>query len=238
MDFLAFDIETIPNQLLPEDCKPQFDPAGVKPGNTKDPIKIKAKEDDARQAFEAGVVKTMSLDPALCSVCTYSESKFKDGAKFINAYQLTDEDEHDDIEAVALAISSLTEAYRQRMPIVSFNGLGFDLPVLFFRAIAQDIAIDAEMWRQINRRYANPHHYDLMQILSGWDRQRWHGQEFYANLFGLKDKDGFDGSMVFDAYQACEYERIKQYGMADAETLCDLFQRVEQWIKIEKKEDE
>ena len=237
MDFIAFDLETIPNQLLPDNCKPEFDPADVKYGNTKDPVKRQAKEDEERSKFDEKLIKKMSLDPSLCSICTYAEAKKIGDDLFPNAYQLTEDDGHDDFEAVELAIKSLTTAYRERIPIVSFNGLGFDLPVLFFRSIAQDIPIDSEMWRQINRRYANPHHYDLMQILAGWDKQKWKGQDFYAKLFGFDGKGDFDGSMVWPAYQAGEYDRIKEYGIGDVKDLVNIFQRVAPWIKIEKREE-
>ena len=70
MKFYSFDIETIPNPAIPEDCIPQFDPETVKHGNTKDPEKRKAKEDEERAKFQENLIKTMSLDPALSVVCT------------------------------------------------------------------------------------------------------------------------------------------------------------------------
>ena len=237
MDFIAFDLETIPNQLLPEGCKPEFDPESVKYGNTKDPVKMQAKEDAEREKFNDALSKKMSLDPSLCSVCTFGMAKKTGEEFFVNAYQLTGDDEDDDFEAISLAINTITDAYRERIPLISFNGLGFDLPVLFFRAIAQDIPIDSEMWRQINRRYANPHHYDLMQILAGWDKQRWKGQDFYAKLFGFDGKGDFDGSMVWPAYQAGDFETIEDYCKKDVIMLSKIFDRVEPWIKIEKREE-
>ena len=233
MKFYAFDIETIPNQMIPAECIPKFDPESVKHGNTKDPEKRKAKEDEERAKFEDGLTKTMSLDPAMCSVCTFAGILFDtegSGPAEVHAYQLTEEDEHVDLEVVSGALDRLKMAYNERLPIVSFNGIAFDLPVLQFRAIAQDIPVDPQMIHRLTRKYTNDYHFDLMQILAGWDRQKWHGQDFYLRLFGVGSKSGMDGSQVYPAYQAGEYEKIKQYCIEDATGLARLFARVYPWI--------
>lgn len=46
----ALDIETIPSQEIPEDAIPKFDPDDVKLGNTKDPEKVAAKIEGARDS--------------------------------------------------------------------------------------------------------------------------------------------------------------------------------------------
>jgi len=239
MKYLAFDIETIPNQLLPKQCIPIFDPESIKYGNTKDPAKRMIKEKEELEKFNASITKTMSLDPAFCSICTFvgrlvfDKSDTKD---FV--YQLTDKDGHDDLSAINIAVEALTKAYNQRIPIVSFNGLSFDLPVIFFRAILQDVPIDTDMWQQISRKYTNPHHYDLMQIFANWDRQRWHKQDFYASLFNISSKNDVDGSMVFDLYQTGEYDKIKEYCASDVDKLSQLFERAMPWVLLKtKKED-
>ena len=71
MDYAVFDIETIPCQSLPEGVKPEFDPDTVKLGNVKDQAKIDEKREKAKQEFEEGLIKKMSLDPDLCEVVCF-----------------------------------------------------------------------------------------------------------------------------------------------------------------------
>lgn len=238
MDFFAIDIETIPNQLIQDSCLPQFDPESVKHGNTKDPDKRKAKEDEERAKFEQSKAKTMSLDPAYCSVCTFAGVWDSDAENKGMGFQMTEQDGHDDYEVVLQAVEMIHAAYLKRIPIVTFNGTSFDLPVLQFRAMAQDVPVDPLMFQKLTRKYSNDHHFDLMQILAGWDRQRWHGQNFYLRLFGIGSKGDMDGSKVFDAYKAGEYEKIRQYCIQDAVDLSKLFSRVQPWFVDSSKNKE
>lgn len=238
MKFYSIDIETIPNPNIPPDCIPQFDPETVKYGNVKDPAKRQAKEDEEKAKFEENLVKTMSLDPALCVVCTYAGVLYEGKPLETHAYQLEEKDKGDDLEIVTNALHHLKMAYNERIPIVSFNGIAFDLMVLRFRAIAQDVPVDPKMFNRLTRKYTNDYHFDLMQILAGWDRQRWHGQDFYMRLFGVGNKGGMDGSQVYPAYQAGEYDKIKQYCIDDATGLAKIFARIHPWIVDEDKEEQ
>ena len=67
----VIDCETIPNQSLPAECIPQFDPLSVKHGQTKNPAKRDAKEAAERAKFNNALSKKMSLHPDLCEVVTF-----------------------------------------------------------------------------------------------------------------------------------------------------------------------
>ncbi len=234
MKILAIDTETIPNQSLPENFG--FDPDTVKVGNMKDPAKIQVKLDEAKEKHS----KTMSLDPAMCQLCTFCGITYDtETHKIINevTLQVVEADKHDDLELVSTGWNTILMAHQERMPIISFNGIQFDLPVMLFRAIAQDVPVSPITYKYLTQKYNNKHHYDVMQILAGWDRQKWHKQDFYLNIFKLGSKDGFDGSMVYPTYQSGEYETIKQYCRNDVLTLCKLFTRVEPWFKVEIEEN-
>lgn len=242
MKICCLDIETIPCQSLPTDCLPQFDPAEVKVGNLKDPIKIEDKINEERKKFTEGLSKQMSLDPAYAQLCTFVGIEYDtETSKVLNdkTLQLIEADGHDDLELVGEAWTLIQRAYYERTPIVTFNGLYFDLPVLFFRAIRQDFPLDRPMIHRImGQKYRdNSFHYDLMQILAGWDRNRWHSFDFYSRLFKFGDKEEFDGSMVYTAYQAKEYDKIKEYCHKEVLIMCELFTRLEPWIKNEYREE-
>lgn len=236
MRILALDIETIPCQSLPPECLPQFDPESVKLGNTKDPVKVEEKIAKERKKWSEGINKTMSLDPAFAQLCTFVGILYDTESEEIikeETYQLREDDKHDDLDIVTNAWNLIQSTYRKRIPLVTFNGTSFDLPVLFFRAITQDVPIDTVMYRvRLTGRYTNSWHYDLMQILANWDRQRWHTFDFYARLFGVGGKADFDGSQVYDAYKNEQYDNILSYCRDEVVSMCQLFTRIEPWIRV------
>lgn len=236
MRIFAFDLETIPNQSIPDECKPAFNPSSVKTGNIKDPVKIQEKIKEQEQVFIDGLSKTMSIDPALCQLCLFAGIEFDtEKDEIIKEHILYVDDENDDYEPVFHGWELLIAAYYERIPIVTFNGKGFDFPIMLFRAIQQDINVDMKAYDELTYRYINDRHYDLLQLLAGWDRSKWHNLDFYLKLFGLGAKGDFDGSMVYSAYIAGEHEKIKQYGRKDVLDTCNLFSRVDSWV-IRKQE--
>lgn len=242
MEIFTFDIETIPNQTIPEECLPQFDESEVKLGNLKDPTKIQEKLSSAKIEFEASLSKKMSIDPALCQVCTFGAARYnieKDEIVSEYLYQVTDEDaETGDYSAVYDGWQAITDAFHERIPVVSFNGKSFDLPIMLFRAMQQDVPVDIKMFDSLSFKYQNEHHYDLLQLLSGWDRTRWHKLDFYLRLFGIGSKNGIDGSMVYGMFQEKKFDEIKQYCRDDVLSTSALFSRVAPWVLRESKQKE
>jgi len=228
MKTITFDIETIPRQNLPEGVRPEFDPDSVKLGNVKDPSKIDDKIQKAREEFVEGLDKKMSLDPDLCEVVMVSfstDGKMKSFGLDIEEY-----------ERVYEAWSNIISAYQGRIPLVSFNGIGFDLPVLLHSAIRLDVPVSPFIYSAITPRYGNHHHYDLMRILTGEIHPvTGKSLDFYLQLFGLGAKSG-DGSQVYGMWQAKEYDKLKAYCEQDVLMTAKLFERVEPWIVKETEE--
>lgn len=240
MIIATFDAETIPNQRIPDTCKPQFDPSEVKTGNMKDQAKIDAKIEDARNNFESDLVKKMSVTPSLTQLSTFVGMKYDtENDQIIDkvSIQVTKAYEADDLEAITDGWKFITKNHMERIPIVSFNGIGFDLPVMWHRAIAQDVPVDPSMYYRLTPRYGGYHHYDLLGILAGWtlDKMKGHNLEFFLQLYGIGTKGEMDGSKVWEAWQTGEYEKIQKYCEEDVFNTCHLFQRVESWIKIERE---
>lgn len=237
MDIATIDIETIPCQNIPNECIPKFDSESVKYGNLKDPVKRQAKEEEERAAFQDGLTKKMSTTPTLAQLCTFVGIKYDtDKDKILEkvSIQVTKAYEADDLDAVSDGWDFIRKMYNERTPLVSFNGIGFDLPIMWHRAIAQDVPVDSFMYQRLTPRYGGPFHYDLLGILAGWtlDKMRGHNLDFFLNLFGIGSKGDMDGSKVYEAWQLGEYEKIQQYCESDVLQTCKLFQRVEAWIKI------
>jgi predicted PolB exonuclease-like 3'-5' exonuclease len=108
--------------------------------------------------------------------------------------------------------------------LVSWNGAGFDLPVLHYRALRAGVQAprywemgDADREFRYNN-YLNRYHWrhmDLMDILSGFQGRARASLEDMAALLELPGKMGFSGDKVWDAYQAGQLPAIRNYCETD-----------------------
>jgi predicted PolB exonuclease-like 3'-5' exonuclease len=108
--------------------------------------------------------------------------------------------------------------------LVSWNGGGFDLPVLHYRAMVHgvkarrywDMGDDDREFRFNNyiSRY-HQRHTDLMDLLSLYQLRACAPLDDMAQLLGLPGKLGFDGSKVWDAYMGSRITDIRRYCETD-----------------------
>jgi 3'-5' exonuclease len=108
--------------------------------------------------------------------------------------------------------------------LVSWNGGGFDLPVLHYRGLVHGVAA-ARYWDQgdddrdfkwnsyIGRYHAR--HCDLMDLLAMYQPRAAVPLDDLARLCGFAGKLGMDGSQVWRAYQAGEIGAIRDYCETD-----------------------
>ena len=108
--------------------------------------------------------------------------------------------------------------------LVSWNGSGFDLPVLHYRALFHGIAAprywdlgeDDREFRFNNYlgRY-HTRHIDLMDILASYQNRAFAPLDDVAQLCGLPGKLGMDGSKVWSAWREGRIEAIRDYCETD-----------------------
>jgi len=121
--------------------------------------------------------------------------------------------------------------------LVSWNGGGFDLPVLHYRALRAGIA--APRYWEVGEgdnafRYNNYlsrfhwRHIDLMDVLSGFQARARASLADMAALLGFPGKLGFSGDKVWDAYRAGELTAIRRYCETDVLNTYLVFLRFEQ----------
>lgn len=110
----------------------------------------------------------------------------------------------------------------QRPTFVTFNGRGYDLPVLEMAAFRYGISLpswfnaEARSFEQARNRYNIDSHIDLMDLFSNFGAARVSGGlNLLANLIGKPGKTGIDGSMVQDMYDRGEVEAINDYCRCD-----------------------
>jgi len=110
---------------------------------------------------------------------------------------------------------------KYRPVLVSWNGSGFDLPVLHYRALKHGIAApkywqmdgDAK-WDNYIGRYGF-RHTDLMDVLALYQGRSYAPLHELAVLLGLPGKLGMDGSQVAAAFAAGRIAEIRAYCETD-----------------------
>lgn len=108
--------------------------------------------------------------------------------------------------------------------LVSWNGGGFDLPVMHYRALRAGVQAP-RYWEtgeeDSSFRYNNYlsrfhwRHLDLMDVLSGFQGRARARLEEVALLLGFPGKLGFSGEQVWDAYLAGGLQQIRHYCETD-----------------------
>jgi 3'-5' exonuclease len=108
--------------------------------------------------------------------------------------------------------------------LVSWNGAGFDLPVLNYRSLLHGVTA-ARYWELGDNdqsfRYSNYlsrfhwRHMDLMDILSGFQGRGRASLQDIASLLGFPGKLGMHGADVWGAYLQGGLSRIRDYCETD-----------------------
>ena len=215
---LAFDLETIP------------DAAGIRavldlPDSLSDAdaaeaaLKMRRQATGQEDAFLQLPLHRVAV--ISCVLRTPDAAEPEDGLKIFSLC----EPRYDEKSAVAMFFR-IVDKYTPRL--VSWNGGGFDLPVLNYRAMAHGVAA-RRYWQadgtdargdkfHYNRYTARYHdrHLDLMDALAMYQPRASAKLDDMAKLCGLPGKIGVGGAGVWDAHQAGKLDEIRQYCEADA----------------------
>ena len=121
--------------------------------------------------------------------------------------------------------------------LVSWNGCGFDLPVLHYRALHTGVQA-ARYWETGDHdpqfRYSNYlaryhwRHIDLMNVLAAHQARARASLADVAALLALPGKLGFSGAQVWDAWLADDLVRIRRYCETDVLNTYLIYLRFEQ----------
>jgi predicted PolB exonuclease-like 3'-5' exonuclease len=108
--------------------------------------------------------------------------------------------------------------------LVSWNGAGFDLPVLHYRGLVHGVRAprywdtgDDDREFRFNNYISRYHmrHCDVMDLLSLYQGRAVAPLDEIAQLLGLPGKLGMNGSQVWDAFQAGRLAEIRNYCETD-----------------------
>ncbi len=147
------------------------------------------------------------------SACVYINGKYK-------VASLAEKD--DDEKTIIERFFRLIDNYKP--VIVSWNGNGFDLPVLHYRSLFHKISAPT-YWDvghfDSNNKWSNYlsrfqwQHIDLMDVISGYQARTVAPLNDIAKLCGFPGKLETDGSAVLELYQANKIDAIRDYCETD-----------------------
>ena len=204
--YLVFDIETVPDGELISRVR--------YPGQTLDP----------KQAIENYQQELLEKNGSDFIPYTYHLPVSVVIGKINNNYELEDLVALDEQEGRPHLITRHFwkgwEKYEATL--VTFNGRGFDIPVMELGAFRYGISL--KKWFQLNARsFEQPRnrfnlrsHFDLQEVLTNHGASRMYGGlNLIANLIGKPGKMDVAGDMVLQLYHEGNLQRINDYCRCD-----------------------
>ena len=218
MTILVFDIETIPD---------------VETGRKLHQLEGLSDEDTATALFALRRAKVGNdfLPHYLQKIVAIS--LVMSNAKSLKVWSLGDEnsDEKDLIQRFFTGID------KHSPTLVSWNGSGFDLPVLHYRALLHGVVAPTYWESGENQQafrwnnYLNRFHYrhlDLMDVLAAYQNKAFAPLDDIASMLGFPGKMGMSGSKVWEQYQAGNLSGIRNYCETDVLNTYCVYLRFEQ----------
>ena len=125
--------------------------------------------------------------------------------------------------------------------LISWNGSGFDIPVLIYRAMQYDLSapwLFEEGEHIKNMRFDNyvnrfhTRHLDLMDRFSQYGASRREAMDIVASLYGLPGKTDVDGSMVGALVSSGDWQTLSIYCESDVMNTWLIYLR---WLRLTGK---
>jgi 3'-5' exonuclease len=204
---LVFDIETIPDVEGLRALRSA--PAGMTGADVLDA------ELAERKAAGRSDMLPLYLQRVLVISCVYRN------AKGLTVQSFVDRSGQDE----GVVIQTFFDKIEKHQPqLVSWNGGGFDLPVLHYRGLRHGVVADKYWdmgeddreykWNNYISRY-HMRHLDMMDLLALYQPRANAPLDAMAKLCGLPGKLGMDGSQVHQAFLDGKLEDIRRYCETD-----------------------
>lgn len=205
--YLVFDTESIADATLV--AKLRYATEGLSPGDAvrryRDELMEKYDSDFIPYSFQVPisvVVGKVTADFALEDIVALDEPEYRP-------------------HVIAENFWRGWEKYR-RPTLISFNGRGFDLPLLELAAFRYGISVPGwfqgagKPFDQPRNRYNTTAHIDLCELLTNFGSTRFNGGlNLAANLLGKPGKMEVHGDMVQDMFEAGKLAEINDYCRCD-----------------------
>jgi len=114
--------------------------------------------------------------------------------------------------------------------LVSFNGRGFDVPVLKYRAMVHGLSCprwfkEGDKWNNYDTRFSSEYHCDLLEVLSDFGASARCAMDEVAAAFGVPGKLDTAGDHVREMFESGQIEAIRNYCETDVLTTMLIFLR-------------
>jgi len=142
--FFVLDIESKPQESLVPLCEGEIIASKV----LKDPAKIEADI----EAKKLGLKKKMSVDPDFADIICIGLKRLGEDGKLYSIDEM--------------------EKFFEENPFVvfiTFNGKGFDLPLLIKAGIKRDLKFPYARLKEMSKKWTTNGHYDLMELICDGD---------------------------------------------------------------------
>jgi predicted PolB exonuclease-like 3'-5' exonuclease len=204
---LVFDIETVPDMAGWRrfiDAAPELTDA-----------QLHAQWQAERAAKGQSDFMPLYLQRILVISCVFRNA---DG---LRVHSFVDRDGHSEGRIIQTFFNAIDKHSPQ---MVSWNGSGFDLPVLHYRGLQHGVVADKYWdmgdddreykWNNYISRY-HMRHLDLMDLLAKYTPKNNAPMDALAKLCGFPGKLGMDGSQVYAQYLEGQIEDIRRYCETD-----------------------
>lgn len=205
MNVLVFDIETVPDL---EGGRRLFGLEGLQDADTADAMFHLRRQESGNEFLRLHLQRVVTI-----SAVYRSQDK-------IAVWSLGDE--KSDEKTLLEKFFHLIDRYSPTL--VSWNGSGFDLPVLHYRSMLHGVACPRYWdtgnddknfkWNNYLSRY-HERHTDLMDLLALYNNRAYVPLDQMASLLGFPGKMGMSGDKVWDAFHNGDLKGIRDYCETD-----------------------
>lgn len=216
---MVFDCETIPDvELIKQVFAGEFQKRGFE---SEEDLEISKKAQEIQSELSGSEFLPLPFHQVVSISAVFCDEygNFKKVGNFKSIGESKEERE----ESLLLAFFDYLN--KNQPKLVSFNGRGFDMPMLLLRAMKYKISANAyfevdnpqynkNKWENYRQRYSERFHTDLLDVLGGFNI-RGLKLDVVANLVGFPGKYDVHGDMVLDLYYQNKYEKIDEYCQSD-----------------------
>lgn len=212
--FVYFDIETIPCQS--DDYLETLKRKVTAPATYKKPESIEKWLSENREQAAMDAMSKTSFDGGRGHVCTISWAKNDSGIEIRHAKTIADE------RSVISDFFADLDPYHSET-LVGHNITGFDLGFLKKRAVVLGITMPQRSSFPRDPKPWDKSVQDTMPMWAGGTGKI--SMDNLCDILGIKGKDGFDGSMVADAWARGDHGTIAEYCKDDVWRTREVHQR-------------
>lgn len=223
----VFDIETIPSVSL---CKEHFQ---LEENNA---LKI------CERGFEKQKEKSGSefLPLYLHEIISIAAVIGDDYGQFVKVGNFGQKHENkEDFTSEKELLEDFFRYFNEKQPrLISFNGRGFDIPLLTLKALKYNLTLDAfynqeNKWENYRARYSEQFHLDLMDSLSHYGSVRGLNLNGVCSMMNIPGKFDVSGDLVHAIYYNPHLSQKEKKGVIDSYCQSDVLNTYWLFLKYE-----